>query len=335
MTIDHHGELYLPSLLVHQPHDRRAWTTPTTSRRTSRRRTTARGTAASPTAAATQTSAAARSGTPWTTSATCGARWAHQPVGVQPVVRPAGHLIAKQGDAGDGHRPRDERQQRSVQLGGDDDGRWQLHRAAQLRLPGPVADRLQNRAFLQFGVRVDKNSSFGTSAPAFVLPKVGGTWTISEEQFFSPLTKYVNTLRFCAARGAPPAARLSPVMRPHDARRDPLQHHRHDQRRRCSGQSWQRQPEAGARRRVRSRSRHGLLERPHLRRDSTYFHKTTNDLIIRGRFQPSLGFNTNPLANIGQVVNKGLELGMSVNAIRLRNLRMGHSRAARTRCTTS
>jgi hypothetical protein len=51
----------------------------------------------------------------------------------------------------------------------------------------------------------------------------------------------------------------------------------------------------------------------------TYFHKVTNDLIIAKPIPPSLGFNTNPLANIGQVVNRGFETALNVNALRLRN----------------
>ena len=59
----------------------------------------------------------------------------------------------------------------------------------------------QNKRFLQVGVRIDKNSSFGATAPSFVLPKVGGSWAISEEDFFQPLTGLVNTLRLRAAYG--------------------------------------------------------------------------------------------------------------------------------------
>jgi hypothetical protein len=52
----------------------------------------------------------------------------------------------------------------------------------------------------------------------------------------------------------------------------------------------------------------------------TYFHKTTNDLIIARPIPPSLGFNANPLDNIGQVVNSGLEMQFSVTALRTRAL---------------
>jgi outer membrane receptor protein involved in Fe transport len=50
-------------------------------------------------------------------------------------------------------------------------------------------------------VRIDKNSSFGAAAPSFVLPKIGGSWSISEENFFAPFQRYVNTLRVRAAYG--------------------------------------------------------------------------------------------------------------------------------------
>ncbi|HEY9228492.1 MAG TPA: SusC/RagA family TonB-linked outer membrane protein, partial [Gemmatimonadaceae bacterium] len=176
----------------------------------------------------------------------------------------------------------------------------------------------QNRAFLQFGVRVDKNSSFGTKAPAFVLPKVGGTWTISEERFFDPLTKYVNTLRLRGAWGStgrspqPGDALTTLVATPFNivgatnAGAVPGNPGNADLK-----------PERGVEYEVGADM--GFWN-DRISAELTYFNKTTNDLIIAKPIPPSLGFNSNPLANIGQVVNKGLELGVSVSAIRLRNL---------------
>ena len=51
----------------------------------------------------------------------------------------------------------------------------------------------------------------------------------------------------------------------------------------------------------------------------TYFDKTTTDLIIAKPIAPSLGFNSNPLANIGEVVNRGWELALNVTAVQLSN----------------
>ena len=176
----------------------------------------------------------------------------------------------------------------------------------------------ENRAFVQFGVRVDKNSSFGAKSPSFVLPKVGGTWTISEERFFEPMTKYVNTLRVRASWGTtgrspnPGDALTTLVTAPYN----------------ISGTT-----SAGA--------ILGNLGNPNLKPERgvefeagfdasfwkdrvtaevTYFDKTTNDLIIAKPISPSLGYNSNPLANIGQIVNRGLEMAVNVTALRMKNL---------------
>jgi len=175
----------------------------------------------------------------------------------------------------------------------------------------------QNRAFVQFGVRVDKNSSFGTQAPAFVLPKVGATWTISEEQFFNPITKYVNTLRVRGAWGstgrspAPGDALTTLVATPFNITGatnagaipgNPGNSDLKPER----GEEYELGADAG-------------FWNDRISSEVTYFHKVTNDLIIAKPIPPSLGFNANPLANIGQVVNSGLELQVNVNALRLRN----------------
>jgi TonB-linked SusC/RagA family outer membrane protein len=176
----------------------------------------------------------------------------------------------------------------------------------------------ENRAFVQFGVRVDKNSSFGNTAPAFVLPKVGATWTISEEPFFSSLTPYVNSLRLRAAWGTtgrspqPGDALTTLVATPYNITgttsagaipgnpgNDSLKAER--------GVEFEAGGEAS-------------FWNDRVTADVTYFHKTTNDLIIAKPIPPSLGFNANPLANIGSVLNSGLEMSVSVNALRTRNL---------------
>jgi TonB-linked SusC/RagA family outer membrane protein len=176
----------------------------------------------------------------------------------------------------------------------------------------------QNRAFMQFGVRIDKNSSFGVKSPTFVLPKVGGTWTISEERFFEPLTKYVNTLRMRASWGTtgrspnPGDALTTLVASPYN----------------IAGTT-----SAGA---IPGNPGNPTLKpekgvefeagfdasfwKDRVTTEVTFFHKTTNDLIIAKPIPPSLGFNTNPLANIGQIVNSGLEMAVNVTALRMKNV---------------
>lgn len=177
----------------------------------------------------------------------------------------------------------------------------------------------QNKRFLQVGVRVDKNSSFGTNSPAFVLPKIGGSWAISEEDFFSPLSGLVNTLRLRAAYGTtgrspnPGDALTTLVAAPFNivgsttagaVLGNP-------------GNS-DLKPERGSE--FEAGLDAGFFDN-RVSAELTYFKKSTKDLIIARPIPPSLGFSSSPLANIGSVVNSGVELAMNISAINKRNVR--------------
>jgi TonB-dependent starch-binding outer membrane protein SusC len=186
----------------------------------------------------------------------------------------------------------------------------------------------QNKRFLQVGVRVDRNSSFGAESPSFVLPKVGGSWAISEEEFFAPLTGVFNTLRLRAAYGTTgrspgPGDALTTLSaaaynitgstgagavlaNPGNASLKPER-----------GTEFEAGLDAGF-----------LSNR--VSAELTYFRKTTNDLIIAQPIPPSLGFNSNPLANLGSVLNSGLELAVTYNAINRTNLKWDVRGAANT-----
>lgn len=177
----------------------------------------------------------------------------------------------------------------------------------------------QNKRFLQVGVRVDRNSSFGSTAPAFVLPKVGGSWAISEEDFFQPLTKYINTLRLRAAWGSTgrspnPGDALTTLSaatynitgttgagavlgNPGNAELRPEK-----------GTEFEAGFDAG-------------FFNNRVSAEVTYFNKKTKDLIIARPIPPSLGYNSNPLANIGSVLNSGIEVAMNISAINMPNVR--------------
>jgi len=183
----------------------------------------------------------------------------------------------------------------------------------------------RNRIFLQAAVRIDKNSAFGADAEAFVLPKVGATWTISDEPFFESFNRYVNSLRFRASWGttgrspAPGAALTTLVAAPYNitgatvAGANPGNPGNADLR-----------PERG------TEFEAGVdasFWRDRVTTELTFYNKKTTDLIIARPIAPSLGFNSNPLANIGEVINRGLELGVNVAAVQLANfgwdLRLG------------
>jgi TonB-linked SusC/RagA family outer membrane protein len=177
----------------------------------------------------------------------------------------------------------------------------------------------QNKRFLQVGVRIDKNSSFGTAAPAFVLPKIGGSWAISEEEFFNPLAGLVNTLRLRAAYGTtgrspnPGDALTTLVAAPFNivgstsAGAIPGNPGNGDLK-----------PERGTE--FEAGLDAGFFDN-RVSAELTYFKKQTKDLIIAKPVPPSLGFSSNPLANIGSVVNSGLELALNISALNMQNVR--------------
>ncbi len=178
---------------------------------------------------------------------------------------------------------------------------------------------MDSKRFVQVGVRIDKNSSFGSTAPSFVLPKVGASWAISEESFFRPFSNYINTLRLRSAWGTTgrspnPGDALTTLVsaayniagatsagavpgNPGNADLKP-EH----------GEEFEAGLDAG-------------FFNNRVSAELTYFKKKTRDLIIARPIPPSLGFSTNPLANIGSVVNSGIEVGLNINAINTANLK--------------
>ena len=176
----------------------------------------------------------------------------------------------------------------------------------------------QNKRFLQLGVRIDKNSSFGSTAPAFVLPKIGGSWAISEEKFFDPIARWVNTLRLRAAYGT---TGRSP--NPGDALTTLVSAAYNITGATGAGAipgnpgNADLKPERGSE--FEAGLDAGFFDN-RLSAELTYFRKTTDDLIIAKPIPPSLGFNNNPLANVGSVLNSGVELALNLDALRLPDL---------------
>ncbi len=186
----------------------------------------------------------------------------------------------------------------------------------------------QNKRFLQVGVRVDRNSSFGAQAPSFVLPKIGGSWAISEEDFFSPLSGIFNDLRFRAAYGT---TGRSP--NPGDALQTLAAATYNITGTSAAGVvlgnpgNFDLKPERGTE--FEAGLDAGFLNGK-VSAELTYFRKTTKDLIIAKPIAPSLGFNSNPLANLGGVLNEGVELAVNAKLINRRNLTWDVRGAANT-----
>lgn len=184
-----------------------------------------------------------------------------------------------------------------------------------------------DRRFVQVGVRVDEFSVFGEKVSPAVLPKVGGSWVLSEENFFSPAAGIFDELRVRAAwgqTGRAPGAGASlttlaaapsiagtivesgaVLANPGNADLKPE-----------TGQELEFGLDAG------------FLDN-RLAVELTYFDKTTNNLILSRPLPPSLGFTQNPQENIGQVKNSGIEVALNATPYSSQNvtwdLRVGMS----------
>jgi TonB-dependent starch-binding outer membrane protein SusC len=170
---------------------------------------------------------------------------------------------------------------------------------------------LSDRLFLQAGARVDQHSSFGAEAEPFFLPKVGVSYVMSEEPFWTAIAGVVPTMRVRAAYGttgrspnpgasletysARPFAELSGSsagagVAPNNPGNPNLRPER--------GEEFEAGFDAGL-----LGDRFGL--------ELTYFDKRTTDLLLQRPTPPSAGFTTNPFVNIGEVRNRGLEYAVS------------------------
>ncbi|MBL0940565.1 MAG: SusC/RagA family TonB-linked outer membrane protein [Gemmatimonadaceae bacterium] len=186
----------------------------------------------------------------------------------------------------------------------------------------------QNKRFVQLGVRIDRNSSFGDESPTFVLPKIGGSWAIGEEDFFMPLTGVINTMRVRAAWGT---TGRSP--NPGQALETLAAASYNITGATGAGSFLSRQgnpdlkPERGTE--FEAGLDAGFFDN-RMSLELTYFRKQTDDLIIARPIPPSLGYNVNPLANLGSVLNAGTEVAVNLQAFNSSNFRWDVRGAANT-----
>lgn len=178
-----------------------------------------------------------------------------------------------------------------------------------------------DRLFLQFGARVDQNSSFGENADPFFLPKLGVSYVISEEGFWTPVAGVLPTMRLRAAYGSTgrqptPGASLET----YEARPfaiiggagsgagvipdNPGNLNLKPER----GQEFEAGFDAGF-----LNDRFGV--------ELTYFNKKTTDLLLERPIPPSSGFTDEPFVNIGEVLNEGLEYALRGALITTPNFR--------------
>lgn len=178
----------------------------------------------------------------------------------------------------------------------------------------------RDRLYMQVAGRLDRASAFGAESKYFFSPRVGASYVISDEDFWqNSLGSFIPTMRLRAAYGttgrSPTAganATYNPSpfvlytdnsVQPGVTPQDP-------------GNS-QLKPERGTELEVGFEA--GMLN-DRLSIDATWFDKTTTDAILRRPIAPSLGFGINPYVNIGEIVNRGIELGVTARVLTLPNL---------------
>lgn len=172
----------------------------------------------------------------------------------------------------------------------------------------------KNRVFLTGAVRGDDNSAFGANYNFVAYPKVSASWVISEEPFFGRVP-LLNSLKlrsawgragqqpdaFAAARTYQPTVGPGGVstLSPENLGNPDLS------------------PEVG------TELEAGLdasVVNDRVGIEFTYYNKKTKDAIVSVPNLPSLGFPGNQYRNIGAVANRGLELGLTADAIHRENL---------------
>ena len=164
-----------------------------------------------------------------------------------------------------------------------------------------------NKYFVTVGARVDGNSAFGADFGLQAYPKISGSYVISDEDFWD---EGWGTMKLRAAwgqagraPGAFDAVRTFaaagwggvPAFLPSNVGNAEI------------GPEKTSELEAGF---------EASLINDRLALDFTYFAQTTADALFSVRQVPSLGFTSSQLANVGELVNNGFELGLNYSIIR-------------------
>lgn len=178
----------------------------------------------------------------------------------------------------------------------------------------------RDRIFLQAGARLDDFSAFGVATDPILLPKVGLSWVMSDESWF-PKTNLLSSFRFRTAYGttgrapragaalttlgAAPYATTSGAAIITDAGAVPL-----------NPGNAELKPERGVEYEL-GFDASFLSDRARV--ELTFFNKKSLDLILQPQLPPSQGFQQNPFQNIGEVLNRGVEVGITADMLRKRN----------------
>jgi len=169
-----------------------------------------------------------------------------------------------------------------------------------------------DRLFVTAGARVDGNSAFGKDFPLQTYPKVSAAYQISQEKFWP--TQLIPMLKLRLAYGvagrsptqfsadqtyiAIAAENGLPAVSPGNVGDPNL------------GPEQSKEIEAGL---------EAGFWHERLGLEATFFSQRTEDALVQKQFPPSQGFSNRQFANIGEVRNSGLELGIRTLVIQRAN----------------
>ena len=166
---------------------------------------------------------------------------------------------------------------------------------------------ISNKYFITAGLRVDGNSAFGADFGLQAYPKVSGAYVISDEDFWNDGWGSVKLRAAWGQAGRAPGAFDAvrtfgaagwggvPAFLPSNVGNAEI------------GPETTSELEAGF---------EGSFINDRLGVDFTYFAQTTFNALFSVRQTPSLGFASSQLANVGELQNNGIELGLNYSLVR-------------------
>lgn len=180
---------------------------------------------------------------------------------------------------------------------------------------GQVQFSYKDKLYPVISGRLDQHSAFGRNTDAFFSPRVGLSYVISDESFWqnSGLQSLLNTMQLRAAFGTTGRSPNSGARAFYSANPFAVTSTNSE-----NGVTWGNpgnsslKPERGTELELGFDA--GLLN-DRIGLQVNYFRKETHDVILRRPLPGSLGFSSNPFANIGAVLNRGLEVDLNARLL--------------------
>jgi TonB-dependent starch-binding outer membrane protein SusC len=174
-----------------------------------------------------------------------------------------------------------------------------------------------DRIYVQVAGRVDQHSAFGIDAEPFFSPKAGISWVVSDEPFWQNMPAAISALRLRAAYGTTGRAPTGGSMATYSSSPFALTATSVGAGVVASNPgNVLLKPERGTE--FEAGFEAGLFD-DRLGLEVTYFDKATRDAILNRPLPPSQGFATSRTVNIGEVMNRGLEVAADARLVTLPN----------------